>query len=431
MKNFLLPLGLLLGIQLSASAQVTLSDMQNWRPNDKRGINVFETAKGDTTSFDGLKVRLGGSFTQQFQMLEHSNKATPLYDASDRNLNQLMKIGNGFNLATANLNLDVALADGIRLNLITYLSSRHHPETWVKGGYIQIDKLGFLNSPIADKIMENVTLRVGHMEINYGDAHYRRTDNAQAFYNPFVGNYIMDAFTTEIGGEVIYQKNGFLALAAITGGEIQGGVTKPDQRKPSFYGKVGYDSYLNEDLRVRLTGSVYTTNGSVNNTLYGGDRAGSRYYLVMENQLATTAAQFTSGRFNPGFGDKITAVVINPFVKYNGLELFANLERATGQSATETSSRTWDQVGVDAVYRFGGAENLYVAGRFNKVNGKLPVLNRAVTIERTQFGAGWFVTRNVLAKLEYVNQQYYNFAETDIRHGGKFDGLMVEGVIAF
>ena len=50
-------------------------------------------------------------------------------------------------------------------------------------------------------------VRVGHMEINYGDAHFRRSDNGNAIYNPFVGNYIMDAFTTEIGGEV-YLKTG-------------------------------------------------------------------------------------------------------------------------------------------------------------------------------------------------------------------------------
>ena len=51
-------------------------------------------------------------------------------------------------------------------------------------------------------LMQIATLRVGHLEINYGDAHFRRSDNGNALYNPFVGNYIMDAFTTEIGGEV-------------------------------------------------------------------------------------------------------------------------------------------------------------------------------------------------------------------------------------
>ena len=167
MKKRLLSLALLAGVQLNAIAQMTLGDMPYWRPYDQRGLNIFETGKTDTLGFDGIKVRLGGSFAQQFQALDHTNTATG--SAGEDSPNKLIKIGNGFNLATANLNLDVLLADGIRLNLITYLSSRHHNETWVKGGYLQIDKLGFLHHPLADKLMKHLTLRVGHMEINYGD----------------------------------------------------------------------------------------------------------------------------------------------------------------------------------------------------------------------------------------------------------------------
>ncbi|MFC6997953.1 hypothetical protein [Rufibacter roseus] len=431
MKKLILSLAMLAGFSISTSAQITLGDLPYWRPYDQRGVNVFETGKTDTTTFDGIKLRLGGSFAQQFQALEHSNTAAPKLDANGKDLNQLIEIGYGFNLATANLNLDVMLADGIRLNLITYLSSRHHPETWVKGGYLQIDKLGFLNSPLADRLMQNLTLRVGHMEINYGDAHFRRTDNAMALHNPFVGNYIMDAFATEIGGEVIFQKNGFLALAAVTGGEIQGGLTTPKDRAPSYYGKVGYDNNLTDNLRVRLTGSLYTTNSSVRNTLYAGDRAGSRYYLVVENQLATIAAQFTSGRFSPNLTDNVTAMVVNPFVKFGGLEFFGNFERAKGKAANETEDRTWNQVGADLVYRIGAKENFYVGGRYNKVSGTLQGVNTEASIQRTALAAGWFVTKNIVAKAEYVNQEYNDFPVNDIRNGAKFNGVMIEGAIAF
>ncbi len=132
--------------------------------------------------------------------------------------------------------------DGVRLNLVSYLSSRHHPESWVKGGYLQFDKLPFLGNP--EWFSKYLTLRVGHMEINYGDAHFRRSDNGNAMYNPFVGNYIMDAFTTEVGGDLTFQNNGLIIMAGLTGGEIQGGITNPDRRKPNFLGKVGYDKQL-------------------------------------------------------------------------------------------------------------------------------------------------------------------------------------------
>ena len=36
-----------------------------------------------------------------------------------------------------------------------------------------------------------------------------------------------------------------------------------------------------------------------------------------------------------------------------------------------------------------------------------------------------------MLKGEYVNQKYLNFPKNDIRNGGKFNGMVVEGVVAF
>lgn len=416
-------------LPLAAFAQKA-SDVQFWRPYDKRGINVFETGKADTVKYDGLVVRVGGNFTQQFQALSHENGATARV-VNGVNQNELIEIGNGFNLATANLNFDVALEDGVHLNLIAYLSSRHHNETWVKGGYIQADKLTFLGIEALDKLMENVTIKVGHMEINYGDAHFRRSDNGNAMYNPLVGNLIMDAFTTETAAEVYFQKNGILAMVAASGGEIQGGIIRPDDRAPNFYAKLGYDKQINDNVRVRVTGSAYTTKSSARNTLYGGDRTGSRYYLVLENTAATPTAQFTSGRFNPGLTDNITALVLNPFVKVGGLEIFGNFEQAKGKAANEVDDRTFSQMAVEGLYRFGANENFYIGGRYNTIKGSPAGYTEDIQIDRIQIGAGWFATKNVLTKIEYVNQEYKDFLPTDIKHKGKFNGLMIEGIVAF
>lgn len=407
------------------------NSIQYLRPYDKTGTDVFETKKTDSGAFEGARVRIGGSFTQQFQYLEHSNTATPVLNSDNININELKNIGAGFNLATANLNLDAQLADGIRVNLTTYLSSRHHPEAWVKGGYVQVDKAGFLKSAFVDNLMNYLTIRAGHMEINYGDAHFRRTDNGNAFHNPFIGNYIMDAFTTEVAGEIYFTLNGLMAMAGASNGELRADVANPDKREPSWYGKLGYDKKLSEKLRIRVTGSAYTTAGSVTNTLYGGDRAGSRYYYVMENTLASVSTNFTSGRFNPGFSDKITSFVINPLIKFYGFELFANIEQARGKNAVESPERTWTQVGSDLAYRFGKNENFYVAGRYNRVNGELAGTLAEASIERFQGGAGVFITNNILTKVEYVQQKYYGFPGTSIFNGGQFNGLMVEGSIAF
>lgn len=346
------------------------------------------------------------------------------------------------------------------------MSSHHHNEFWVKGGYFQIDKVGFLNSDFLNKLWTNLTLRVGHMEINYGDAHFRRSDGGHTLQNPFMENYIMDAFTTEIGGELYWQKNGVIVMGGLTDGEIQGNVTKPDDRKPRLYGKLGYDKQISEDLRVRLTGSFSSTKSSISNTLYGGDHTGSNYQFVMDNTSATVTTAYTSGRFNPGFRDNSTTFMINPFVKFKGLEFFGVYENAkgnsqqgngetknatTGAALAAIDDRTATQTAVDLLYRFGKTEQFYLGARYNVVNAEMLFGTnngsqgqlKDVSIDRTAFVAGWFLTPKVLFKAEYVIQNYSDFPdvytvdaatdylESDRFAGGQFKGLVIQGSISF
>jgi hypothetical protein len=403
--------------------------IQFLRAADQRGINVFETTKEPGVEYTGFKLDFGAAFTSQVQALKHDNTAAPAM-VSGVNANQLADIGFGFNNSTANLALHAQLAEGIRVQLTSYLSSRHHNETWVKDGYIQIDKSPIDLLPLK-MLFEIATVRVGHMEINYGDAHFRRSDNGNAIYNPFVGNYIMDAFTTEIGGEVYLKTGSLIAMGAVTGGEIRGTVLTPGQRGPTVIGKLGVDRQVNKDLRVRLTGSAYNTNKAMSNTLYGGDRAGSRYYYVLENTTATESAQKDSGLINPGFKNKVRALQLNPFVKFRGLELFGVLEQAKGRAFTEAANRTWNQYAVDVVYRFLPRDQMYGGVRFNKAEGDILGVTNTVGANRWQVAGGWFITPNVLAKAEYVNQEYTGYPVNNIRNGGKFHGAMLEGVVAF
>jgi hypothetical protein len=403
--------------------------IQYLRHMDKRGLNQFETTKDPGVEFTTFKLDFNAAFTSQVQDLEHSNTALPNV-VSGVNANQLQDIGFGFNNSTANLYLNAQLAPGIRVALTSYLSSRHHNETWVKDGYIQIDQSPIDWTP-AKMIFEIATVKVGHMEINYGDAHFRRSDNGQAIYNAFIGNYIMDAFTTEVGGEVYLKPGPFIMMAAITGGEIRGTVLTPGQRGPAFIGKAGYDKQISDDLRVRLTGSMYKTEKALSNTLYGGDRAGSRYYWVMENTTATENGNFTSGAINPGFRNKVEALMINPFVKFRGVEVFGVMESATGKAITEAADREWNQYAVDAVYRFLPKDAAYVGARYNRAEGTLAGLAGDVGAERWQVSGGWFVLPSVLAKFEYVDQKYTGFPPANVRNGGRFKGFMAEGVVAF
>ena len=416
---------------MSSAPKVTI---QHLRPTDMRGINVYEPPKDEGAAYTGFKLDWGAAFTQQFQGLDHSNTAAPrmipdankvLYDG-----NKLIQVGHGFNNAEANLFMNAQVAKGIRVALTSYLSTRHHNETWVKDGYFLIDASP-IDVALLNNLMKYVTLRVGHFEVNYGDAHFRRTDGGNAVYNPLVGNYIMDAFTTEIGGELYVRKSGFLAMGGITAGEVRGQVTKPNQRAPSFLGKLGYDKQITPATRVRLTGSLYQTAKSVSNTLYSGDRGGSRYYDVLENTASTEAAQAWSGAIQPGMTSKIRALQLNPFVKINGFEFFGIAEQAKGRTATELVDRKWTQYAGEGVFRFLADERAYVAARYNTANGRLAGMTDDVGVNRYQIGGGMFITPNVLMKGEWVNQKYNDFPTTDIRSGGKFKGFMVEGVVAF
>ena len=136
-------------------------EIQNFRTFDKRGINVFESPKEESQPYTGFKLAWGAGFTQQFQGLDHSNQAAPRV-VNGTNRNELVQIGHGFNNAQANLHLNAQVAKGVRVALTTYLSTRHHNETWVKDGYFLIDDSPIAFKPLED-IMKYVTLRIGHL----------------------------------------------------------------------------------------------------------------------------------------------------------------------------------------------------------------------------------------------------------------------------
>ncbi|MEO8413997.1 MAG: hypothetical protein ABI472_10070 [Ginsengibacter sp.] len=445
-KNIKLAVAFILALPIATFAQkpkVSYGQPDYMRAYDQTGINVFETTKQDTSVlYDGMKVSLGAGFTQQYQNLKQENKGALDYQGA----NKLFPLAPGFMTAMANLFIDVQLAEGIRLNVTTYLSTRHHNEAWVKGGYIQFDKLPF-KGKFWDDLMKVTTIKVGHMEVNYGDAHFRRSDAGQTLYNPFMESYIMDGFATEIGGEVYLQKNGLFGMLGVSNGMIKGNVdsiTKASvaddntSRSPSVYLKGGLDKNVTDNIRIRLTGSYYHNSSSSASglTLYGGDRGGSNYQNVIEKapagvaNPASTAMAF-SGRLNPGFTKKIDAIMLNGFLKVGGLELFGTYENAKGRSKSETASRSVNQYAGDIIYRFGSQENLFAGVRYNKVKGLLAGMTNDISVDRFAVAGGWFVTKNILVKGEYVVQNYNSFPTTDYRSTGKFNGYVIEAVVGF
>ena len=418
MRNLMTSISLaVIAMMFTAGLMAQQPSLQYFRANDRSGLNVFETSKDNDVPFNGLQVRIGGDFAFQFQGLSQSNDGVG---------DSLLELSNNFNLPTANLNFDVQLADGMRMHLRTYLSSRHHSEAWVKGGYVQIDKLDFISEGFLSGLMEIATLRFGMDEINYGDTHFRRSDNARAIFNPFVGNYIMDAFTTEPFGEITIQKNNILGVVGVTNGRLNQSPT-PGDDGIAYYVKLGYDKQINDDLRLRLTASYYgSSEKGTRDYLYNGDRAGARYYEVMNTLNFSNDFQ---PRFNTGYAYQ-NAFMVNPFIKYQGIEFFGVIEMASNGN-TEVGG-AFTHIGAEALYRFGADERLYIGGRYNSVSGNATENAGDQTISRINVGGGFYMSDNILAKIEYVNSTYDGDGyRGTLFQGAEFSGIMIEAVVGF
>lgn len=425
---------------------------------------TFEEPKLDGSKFEKVKVTVGGDFAMQFQSLNHHADSL------------LVPLGGNFNLPSANLNLNADMVPGIKVNLVTYLSARHHNESWVKGGYLLIDQLPFIKSPFIDNMMKKITLKIGVMELNYGDNHFYRSDNGHVINNPFVGNVIFDEFTTAPAMEIYYRQNSITAMGAVTGGTLKPALGGYDSKNKAwmpynlgkqlqYYFKLAYDKNLNDNIRIRPSVSAYLCPHTYNGTLYGGDRAGSRYYLVMNKQSLGTSAGYditqnvTNGYFTPGGFTKNTAVDFNLYSWLYGLEIYGGYEMAKGQTGLgDMYIRDYDfsSIHVQGLYYFGKEKQFYIGGRYNIVS-KDPTKeytdpsdetiilqaqnDKTISTNRIQLCGGWEMTDNIILKAEYVKQGYKNFAtyNSATKNWGStygegaagFEGVVIEAAISF
>ena len=391
-------------------------------------FSQFEPPQDNGEGFEKVKVHVGGDFAIQYQILNHEADT------------QLIPLGTGFNLPTANFSLNVDLVKGIRVNLETYLSARHHNEAWVKGGYILIDELPFIKSPGLDKVMDYLTLKVGDMELDYGDAHYRRSDNGHVTTNPFVGNYTMEAFTTAPALELMFRNKGILVMAGLTSGILKQDLVTFNSKDSSyttyntteelaFYWKAGYDKKFSDDFRLRATLSGYHNPKNHAGSLYNGDRAGSRYYLVMKLETDQASdvdikSNHTTGNFGPGSLKKTNSLMFNLFTQYKGLEFFGTYETMSGVN-TASKDTKFTQLAAEGLYRFGKQKQFYGGLRYNLVNDK----ENDISTNRLQVGAGWFIIPAIVFKVEYVNQNYID--SPLYGEGAGFHGVMIEAAVSF
>jgi hypothetical protein len=135
------------------------------------------------------------------------------------------------------------------------------------------------------------------------------------------------------------------------------------------------------------------------------------------------AKNHMSGNWGPGFTDKQNSFMLNVFTKYRETEFFGVFETTSG---TNLGGAPYDftQFSLEGLQRFGGQSQFFGGFRYNQVNN-----DNDMSVSRFQLGGGWFITQNIACKLEYVDQNYNEFAIYGDDAG--FKGVMFEAGISF
>lgn len=371
------------------------------------------------------------------QALDHKN-------AFDAKGVALPKVEPGFQNAFGDLGFIGKFGKNQELEVVfdLYLSSRNHPSTtYGDEGYMilhgvpeNLESLKFL-TPLLSK----VDIKAGQMLLNFGDAIQHRSNNAIVQKNPLVGNFVVDPNIVSIAMEVSNKPGRINWLAGISNG-----TTTEDWnagRGFAYHGKLAV--YPIQSLRTSI--SYIRANNSENATkaaggsaiqMFSGNRSGERYAGILGGGQAPggvfpqAGENFMAAQFDVTYEDKNVP-----------LQFYGNFGRTTDKDingpAAGTPEETWNYYAAQATYNITPA--LYAAARYSGATTSM--LNGTPSdgkVNRIQIGGGLWLTKNVLVKVEYVDQKYRGFATGQMVNNGvqawrnpEFSGVISEVSFAF
>ena len=358
---------------------------------------------------------------------------------------QAKDLSAGFQNAFGDLGFIAKVGKNEELEVVfdMYLSSRNHPSTtYGNEGYMvlhgvpeNLQSLKFL-APVLSK----VDVKAGHFLLGFGDAIYHRSNNAIVQKNPLVGNFVIDPNIVSIAMEVSSKPGSRLGWLA----GVSNGTTTEDfalGREFAYHGKL--IAYPIESLRTSVS---YISADQGNNPtkagggsaiqMFSGNRSGERYAGVLGGGQAP-------GGVLPQAGEKFTAAQFDVTFENanNPIKLYANYGRTQDKdingSAPGSPEETWSYYAGDVVYKI--TPSLYAAARYSAA--QTDMLQGAATngkVTRYQIGGGLWLTRNLLAKVEYVDQKYSGFRAGQVVNNGidagkspSFKGVISEVSFSF
>lgn len=371
------------------------------------------------------------------QALDHEN----VYDAKG---NALAKVSPGFQNAFGNLGFIAKFGENEEIEVVfdMYLSSRNHPsQTYGNEGYIvlrgvpeNLQSLKFL-----EPVLKKVDLKAGHMLVDFGDAAEHRTNNAIAQKNPLVGNFVVDPNIVSIGMQASSKPGS--RFGWLVG--LSNGTTTEDWnvgRGFAYNGKLIF--YPVESLRTSVSYIATDQSDNPNKSgggsqmqMFTGNRSGERYAGVLGGGQAP-------GNVFPQAGEKFSAAQFDITWKNESpLELYGHYGRTQdldiNGSAPGAPEEKWTYYAGDVVYRI--TPSVYAAARYSNASvDTLAGMASNGKVDRIQVGGGLWLSKNLLLKVEYVNQKYSGFAEGQIVNNGiqawrnpSFNGVISEVSFSF
>jgi hypothetical protein len=372
---------------------------------------------------DDLSLYMGLQTVGRFQAIQQENVSIGGV--------QQPGIDPGFQDPFASLSFLATIPNKLDVYFDLYIASRPHPNTmYAHEGYLLFKQLPApFDSGALGRVFDYVNVKVGAFDLDFGDDNYRRSNNARVQRNPLIGNPLVDPNVEEIGGEIYSIKGPVYMLFGLGSGTTTEYFDYGSS--PSIHGKIW--AYPLPDLRTSV--SAYhvslggTGAGDQNSDLFAAGRSGAPLSAIF-------GGGDDPGSIQPQGGKDVTAVEGDVTWNHWPCEIYSNLgytqDSDSNGSAPGTPAERWIYGTFEPVYHITPA--LYLAGRYSF--GAASAVHGVETdgwVDRLEVGGGYWLTRDMLIKAEYIFQQYHNFgAATGVVDGvdaspsPRFSGALVE-----
>jgi predicted porin len=147
------------------------------------------------------------------------------------------------------------------------------------------------------------------------------------------------------------------------------------------------------------------------------------------------------GQISPANGKDVLAFQGDVTWNHWPYEVYGNLgwtrDKDTNGSAPGSPEESWYYGAAEGVYHL--TPNLYAVARYSgAVAGKINDISSDGVVHRIQVGGGYWITRTMLIKLEYVHQWFDGFSSAEGTVSGvdawrdpKFNGVIFEASFSF